>query len=156
AQRGFCTKPKRSCTKTLRVSLGRSGGKPTILGTFFVLTWLGICSKKRGWNRVKMSLLAKYRGKKAAAFLLTEDLIAMPIGGIALAALFAGLSWGMSMIKQTRENERATQLLLSKIELFRLYTWTQLDPSSGYVPSRFTNYFVEGATNSGTVYFGQV
>jgi len=55
-----------------------------------------------------------------------------------------------------RENLRATQIMLEKMEAIRLYNWGQLKP--GFIPTKFiANYDVNsGSTNSGILYFGEV
>jgi hypothetical protein len=50
-----------------------------------------------------------------------------------------GFAHGFSITRQSRENQRATQILAEKMETIRLYTWDQLN-TPGYVPTNFTSY----------------
>lgn len=90
-------------------------------------------------------------------FTITEVLFAMAIMGVTFMALYAGLSSGFSVIKLARENTRATQILIEKMETIRLYTWDQIN-SNGFIPTNFTvaYYPMGGSNNCGTIYTGMV
>jgi len=79
-------------------------------------------------------------------------------GALVLVSLYAGITYGMSVTEVTRENLRATQLILEKFETIRLYTWDQLNGSNNFViPTGFTNsYAVDPTTGkgSGVLYSG--
>ena len=55
----------------------------------------------------------------------------------------------------TRENQRATQVMLERAEAIRLCSWDQIR-SNGFVPPTFSEYFDPTATNGskGIVYNG--
>jgi hypothetical protein len=55
-----------------------------------------------------------------------------------------------------RENQRATQIILSKIETIRLYNWDQVTAPTNFIPTSFVEvYDPQSATNSqGAVYRG--
>lgn len=90
------------------------------------------------------------------AFSIIEVIFAMAIAGIMFVGLYAGLQGGFAIIKLARENTRATQILVEKMETIRLYTWDQIN-SNGFIPPTFTvAYFPMGGTNSGTTYTGTV
>lgn len=97
------------------------------------------------------------RGKGPRAFTLIESLFAMAMAGVMFAALYSGLAFGFSLIKVARENTRATQILVEKMETIRLYTWTQIT-NVGFVPiTKFTvPYYSVDGTNSGLLYTGQI
>lgn len=61
-----------------------------------------------------------------AAFSLVETVIGFGIVGILVVSLFAGISAGFGIIKSSRENARATQVLLEKMEQLRLTTFDDL------------------------------
>jgi prepilin-type N-terminal cleavage/methylation domain-containing protein len=61
-----------------------------------------------------------------AAFTLVELLVAMVIIGIVVVALYAGISWGFTTVRLAREDLRATQILVEKMETIRLYNWDQI------------------------------
>jgi prepilin-type N-terminal cleavage/methylation domain-containing protein len=96
--------------------------------------------------------------KASSGFTLVEVLVGLSIAAFALVTLYAGITYGMSVTEVTRENLRATQLILEKFETIRLYTWDQLNGVNGFVvPNSFTNsYTVDPTTGkgSGVVYNG--
>lgn len=63
----------------------------------------------------------------------------------------------MSLTQVTRENLRATQLILEKFETIRLYTWDQINGVNGFaIPAYFTNSYAVDTTgaSSGVTYTG--
>jgi type II secretory pathway pseudopilin PulG len=100
--------------------------------------------------------------RKAHAFTLIEVMVAVGVIIIAAVTIFATMSMGFSMTKASRENLRATQIMLDKVEGVRLYSWTQVTNSSFLVPA-FTNWFYEtnnigqvSAAGNGVLYTGLV
>jgi len=93
------------------------------------------------------------------AFTLVEVMIAACIMSIVFAALYAGISTTFSMMDATRENLRATQIMVSRLEGLRLCAWTsgQLFNTNVVTPN-FTDSFyplgLKTSTNNGTVYTG--
>jgi hypothetical protein len=61
-----------------------------------------------------------------------------------------------------RENLRATQIMLEKVETIRLYDWDQVTNSSlalgtnSFIPPWFTNYYDPNGTSRGTRYEGTI
>jgi uncharacterized protein (TIGR02598 family) len=110
-----------------------------------------------------MNLPARERSRRGpSAFSLIEVVVAVAVILVAFLAIFANMTFGLSVTQLSRENLRATQIMLDKMEGVRLYSWSQLTNSSFLVPS-FTNWFFETnnigmATASGTgiSYTGQV
>jgi prepilin-type N-terminal cleavage/methylation domain-containing protein len=93
---------------------------------------------------------------KRGAFSLLEVLAAMLICGIVLLSLYAGISAGFAVTQVARENLRATQIMVEKLETIRLYTFDQI-AQANFVPSTFTSpYYAFGTNQSGLVYSGQV
>ena len=85
---------------------------------------------------------------------MVEALVAMAIIGVTFVALYSGLTYGFSRVRFSRENQRATQLLMEKMETIRLYSWSQIIDKD-YIPSTFTaNYYTQGTNTSGVVYSG--
>jgi len=76
------------------------------------------------------------------AFSLVEVMVAASIMAIIFAALFAGISSTFSLMDVTRENLRATQIMVSRLEGLRLCAWSnnQLFNTS-VVPTNFTDSF---------------
>jgi type II secretory pathway pseudopilin PulG len=93
---------------------------------------------------------------EAGAFTTIEVLMALAIAGVVFMAFYAGLSFGFRTVRVTRENLRATQVMMEKLEAIRLCSWEQLT-NTQFIPRTFTNtYFPNGTNSSGAVYYGQV
>lgn len=92
---------------------------------------------------------------------LIDAMVAMAVFGILAASLFGGVAFGFQSIGTTREELRANQILLEKMETIRLYSWQQLN-TPGYVPTTFTESYYPanvGNTNgpgAGVTYQGTV
>ena len=108
---------------------------------------------------MKINLMT-WRNSPAAkrAFSLIETLVGSSVIGIVSVSLFAGFTSGLSVTQLTRENLRATQIMLQRMEIIRLYTWSQVrDPI--YNTTTFTeNYDPLGQStgSGGIVYTGTV
>ena len=90
------------------------------------------------------------------AFTLAEVMIAVFIVGIVGLSLYAGFTASFSVVKLARENLRATQIMMQRMETIRLYTWTQVTNNSYVIPAFVDLYDPLGKTNqtSGAVYVG--
>ena len=91
------------------------------------------------------------------AFTLIEVLMATLLTTISLVSLLGSISFGLLQTQISRENLRATQIMLEKMEGLRLYTFDQLT-SSNMFPTTFTaSYYPLAGTNqaAGIVYYGQ-
>jgi len=86
---------------------------------------------------------------------LIELLIGLSIFGILFVSLYGGISSGVGIIRSAREDLRATQVMLEKMETIRLYNWDQLN-QSGFVPTTFSAAYWPADTNSGLQYQGTV
>ncbi len=65
-----------------------------------------------------------------SAFTLTEVLVALLVVSIVVVSLYTGVSSGFALVKLAREDLRATQIMLQRVEALRLYTWSQFtDPT---------------------------
>lgn len=91
----------------------------------------------------------RYGSGKATAFTLVEVLIAVLVLTTISTALYLGLSTCFSVIKTSREDIRATQIMMQKLEAVRLCTWSELTNFSFKEPYDPTGV----TTNSGGVYF---
>ncbi len=105
------------------------------------------------------------------AFSLIEAMVSACVVGVLFTSLYAGITAGFGALNSARENLRATQVMIDKMETLRLYSWTQLSTfgtSTSYIPSTFTESFFPtstnyslstvstGATGSGFIYYGSV
>jgi prepilin-type N-terminal cleavage/methylation domain-containing protein len=93
-----------------------------------------------------------------SAFTLIEIAVTTAILGVVFVTFYTGIAGGFSLIGLTRENLRADQLLLERMETIRLYSWDQIN-SNGFIPATFTAPFyppVAGQTNAntGVTYYG--
>src|SRR5204863_9159663 len=89
--------------------------------------------------KIKINLLSRIR-RSLAAFSLVEATVGMAIIGTTVGALFTGFTSGFFTMQLARENLRATQIMLEKMETIRLYSWKQVT-NSAYIPNTFTNFY---------------
>src|SRR5262245_17486438 len=58
-----------------------------------------------------------------SAFTLVEVMMGVLVLGIMVVSLYTGFAFGFTQIRIARENVRATQVLLEKMEVMRLLNW---------------------------------
>ena len=90
-----------------------------------------------------------------SAFTLTEVLVALLVVSIMVVSLYTGVSSGFALVKLAREDLRATQIMLQRVETLRLYTWSQFtDPTYFSTNNSETYYDPTGQDNGsgGAVY----
>ena len=75
-----------------------------------------------------------------AAFSITEVLVAISIVGVLFLSLYGGITSGFAVVNLARENLRANQIVLEKMETIRLYTWDKIN-SNGFIAPTFTASF---------------
>jgi Tfp pilus assembly protein PilV len=99
----------------------------------------------------------RFRGNQRASA-LAEVLVAVLVLAVMFATLYGGLSYGFAVTQATREDLRATQILVERMEGIRLFNWNQLTDTN-LNPVAFTrNYYPmakpgesKGVTYTGTV-----
>jgi prepilin-type N-terminal cleavage/methylation domain-containing protein len=79
---------------------------------------------------------------RPGAFTLIEVMVAMTIIAVVFVSVFSGMGMGLSVTQLSRENLRATQIMLDKMEGVRLYNWVQLN-NTNFLIASFTNSFYE-------------
>jgi len=91
--------------------------------------------------------------QRQAAHSLVEVIVAIFVLGILVVSLLAAFSSGMAIVELSRENLRATQIMIQKMESIRLYTWSQVTTSNSLIAPTFSDYYdPSGASsNSGGV-----
>lgn len=101
------------------------------------------------------------------AFSLPEVLVSVVIVSVMFVSLYAGISQGFAIIDTARHNMRATQIMLEKVEVLRLFSWDQVT-TPGYVPTQFSERLVPSnstnnvaignatALGSGTTFYGTI
>lgn len=104
--------------------------------------------KRNGYvpGRERMSTRAQRGG-----YALPEVLVATVVLAMIASAFYAALSSGFLITQAAREDLRATQIMMQKMEGLRLCTWSQI---SSYTFQE--QYDPMSGTNRGTVYTGTV
>ena len=90
------------------------------------------------------------------AYTVVETLVAVVILAIMLVSLYGGFTSGFAVVQVARENLRATQIMVQRIETLRLYNWEQVRNTSNFLKPAFTNWYDPSDTSKGTVYVGFV
>ena len=85
---------------------------------------------------------------------LAEVMVSIVVLAIVFVSLFVAFSYGFTVIRSTREDLRATQILTQKIEAIRLCTWAQL----ANCPTNFTDTYatINGTNSSSLTYYGTI
>ena len=132
---------RKSTVSALGVLIGRDG-KPVAKG-----------EDRKVTMKLKQFVSPK-RWRGTLAFSLVEATVGMGVIGTVVGALLSGISTGTFTMRMARENLRATQILLEKVETIRLYSWQQItDPN--FIPPTFeATYDPNGAPNVGLTYKG--
>jgi prepilin-type N-terminal cleavage/methylation domain-containing protein len=86
---------------------------------------------------------------------LIEVVMATGIIAITGAGVISSIDYGLCIMRMARENQRATQVLLEKLEAIRLYNWSQVT-NNGFVPGSFTAPYdpTAAVAAQGTTYYG--
>ena len=76
-----------------------------------------------------------------SSFTLAEVMVAVLVVSIAVVSLYAGVSSGFALVKLAREDLRATQIMLQRMEAVRLYTWSQITDATYYSTNNDAAYY---------------
>lgn len=91
-----------------------------------------------------------------AAFSLIEVLVGLGLVAVLFVSMYVGFTSGFGVVQLSRENQRATQILLEKMETLRLYSWDQIT-TAGFIPPTFTApFYATNNTGMGMIYTGLV
>jgi len=96
-------------------------------------------------------------GFTSLAYTLPEVMLSIFILAIMLVALYGGFSAGFAVVQLARENLRATQIMVQKMETVRLLKWSQLNDTNNFLQPAFMDYYDPSGTNThsaGTLYQG--
>jgi type II secretory pathway pseudopilin PulG len=99
------------------------------------------------------------RGEASRAFTLVETVVSLMVLAIMVTSLFAAFYSGLASVQLSRENLRATQIMLQKMENVRLYKWSQLTDSTYFRRTFSDSYYhpLDASNGSpGTVYAGVI
>ena len=105
-------------------------------------------------------LIVSRKKRLLAAFSIVEATVGLAILATVGGALMTGIAQGFFTMQMARENLRATQIMLEKVETIRLYDWDQITNSgpalgaSSFIPVSFTNYYDPNGTAHGATYRG--
>jgi len=95
--------------------------------------------------------------KSVNSFTLVEIAIASALVLILFVGVYLTITQAFAVTRASREDLRATQILLERMEGIRLYNWYQLT-ASNWIPRRFQEYYYP-ITNlgppPGIVYYGE-
>ena len=96
--------------------------------------------------------------RRESGYTFTEVLVAAGILGLVATTIYAAFAVGFCVIQSTRENLRATQIMVQKMEGIRLLTWSQIADTNRYLPPFTERYDPLGATTNagGAQYTGYV
>ena len=97
-------------------------------------------------------------GKKSSSGVsLTEVVMATAIIAMIGGAVVTSINYGLLVMRIARENQRATQVMVERLESIRLYNWDQVT-TANFIPTSFTEaYDPSNPTNGqGITYFGQL
>ena len=106
--------------------------------------------------RIRAQIVCCPRRRQEAATLV-EVVIGAGVLGIMTTALFGGISMSLAQTRIAREELRATQIMVERMEGIRLFTWDQLNYSNTLCPTTFTTSFdplTNSYNSSGVVYYG--
>jgi type II secretory pathway pseudopilin PulG len=107
--------------------------------------------------RVRRSRKHNYL-RATAAYTLAEVVMAVAVVGVVFVALYSGIVFCFDVTRSERENLRATQVLLRRMEGIRLFNWNQLSDTT-LNPLEFYERFFPGSPGipaSGVTYTGRV
>lgn len=97
--------------------------------------------------------LFKRRLRLLAGFSVVESVVGMGVMGTVAGAMLTGITSGFFTMQLARENLRATQILLEKVETIRLYSWDQIN-TTNFIPTTFTSRYDPNSASQGLTYSG--
>jgi len=86
-------------------------------------------------------------------------MIAVSLVGIMFISLYAGFTTGFGILRSSRENIRATEILNEQTERVRVLNWSQVLDSATFLPPTFVQPFDptdNSASPSGPVFHGRI
>src|SRR3954464_14820287 len=87
--------------------------------------------------------------RSSSGFSLIEVAIAMSVVGVSFIALYAALTSCLVSVQASREDLRATQIMVESMDRLRLYNWDQVtDPA--FSPQKYNLYYDPAGATNGT------
>ena len=95
---------------------------------------------------------------RQSAYTITEVMIAVAVVAVMFVSLYLGIAFGFSVTQFDRENLRATQILLERMEGIRLFTFDQLSDTNRNPASFVAHYYPDAVAgqSQGIAYTGTV
>ena len=90
------------------------------------------------------------------AYTVVEVLVAVLVLTIMIISLYGGFSAGFAVVQLARENMRATQIMVQRLETMRLYNWDQVRNTANFLKPTFVDRYDPASPNAGTLYNGFV
>jgi len=103
---------------------------------------------------MRLNNLSCRKRQRQSGFTVAEAVVGALLIGLSWISLGAAIGMSLSLAQGNREDLRATQILVQKMEQFRLYNWAQVHDAN-YVPTEFQESF-DPAHNKGPQYLGTV
>src|SRR5438876_11961864 len=104
--------------------------------------------------KIRQLTLPSRTRRQLAGCTLAEAAVGMGVIGTVIGAMLSGITTGTFTMRMARENLRATQIMLEKVETIRLYSWDQIN-RPGFIPATFNaSYDPMGAPSVGLTYTG--
>ena len=91
--------------------------------------------------------------RRTAAFSLVEATVGLGILSTLVGAIMSGFTSGLYSMQLARENLRATQIMLERMETIRLYSWDQVN-RPGFISTNFSAFYDPNSVNKGVTYTG--
>ena len=86
--------------------------------------------------------------RRERAYTFAEVLVTSAILGFLATSVYGVFTAGFCVIQSSRENLRATQIMVQKLEAVRLFTWSQICDTNNYLKPVFSEpYDPIGASN---------
>lgn len=86
------------------------------------------------------------RRRQHEGFALMESVVAAAVVGVVFAALLSGLAMSVTHVQFGREEIRATQIMVEKLDTIRMYRWDRIN--AAYIPATFTETYNPSSTQS--------
>jgi len=95
--------------------------------------------------------ISRRTARRLHGFTIAETVVGMGVLGILIIALYAGLTSGYSAVQVGREDMRATQILVKKMDQIRLFNWEQITTNNAIPTSFFEAFNPEDPTPTNNV-----
>jgi type II secretory pathway pseudopilin PulG len=102
---------------------------------------------------MKLHKTSKQRRSRTSGFTIADVVVAVLVLGIITGAFYTALSSSFTVLQGAREDLRATQIMMQRIEATRLCTWSEL---TNFTFKESYDPLSASAQTGGSVYYGSV